>query len=83
MAWDTALAREIRAGRRQTGPPGWYEAVCAQVAPPVFTIADGSFRFETGKGLTMTAMAQAVEWQTGRKAAAILAGGSLLVIDAI
>ena len=33
MAWDTALAREIRAGRRQTGPPGWYEAVCAQVSP--------------------------------------------------
>lgn len=83
MAWDTALAREIRAGRRQTGPPGWYEAVCVQVSPPVFTIADGRFRFDADMGLTMTATARAVQWQTGRKAAAILAGGSLLVIDAI
>ena len=49
----------------------------------IFSIADGNIRAEQGVNLTLTATAAALDWEKGERAAAILSGGSLLVIDRI
>ena len=64
-------------------PEPLHEAVCAAVSPPTFSVMDGNALFTAENGLTMTATAAAREWHSGDKAAAVLSGGSLLVIDKI
>ena len=44
---------------------------------------EGNALFTAENGLTMTATAAAREWHSGDKAAAVLSGGLLLVIDKI
>lgn len=81
--YDTDMARRLKALGRQTARPAWYLAECTETSPLTFSIADGNFRFKSGEGLTMTATASGRTWQIGSTAAAILSGGSLLVIDQI
>lgn len=81
--YDTDMARRIKALGRQTARPAWYLAECVDEQPLTFSIADGNFRFKSGEGLTMTATASGRTWGKGDTAAAILSGGSLLVIDRI
>lgn len=90
MAFDYKLAEAIlkRGGTRAKKSPyqaAWYEAVCEQTSPkPLkFSILDGEVIAEQGVNLTFTATAAARDWQTGERAAAILSGGGLLIIDRI
>ena len=90
MAYETKLAEVIlkQGGRRAKKSPyaaAWYEAVCEQERPQplIFSVVDGNVRAEEGVNLTLTATAAARDWQKGERAAAILSGGSLLVIDRI
>lgn len=81
--YDTDMARRLKALGRRTARPAWYLAECTETSPLTFSIADGNFRFKSGEGLTMTATASGRTWEKGDTAAAILSGGSLLVIDRI
>lgn len=90
MAYETKLAEAIlkQGGRRAKKSPyaaAWYDAVCEQERPKplVFSAVDGNIRAEEGINLTMTATAAARDWQKGERAAAILSGGGLLIIDKI
>ena len=83
MAYDYEMAQRLRRLGRYQPPPAWHEAVCAAVSPPAFSVMDGNALFTEENGLTMTATAAAREWHSGDKAAAVLSGGSLLVIDKI
>lgn len=90
MAFDYKLAEAIlkRGGTRAKKSPyqaAWYEAVCEQERPKplVFSVIDGNVRAEEGINLTLTATAAAWDWQTGERAAAILSGGGLLILDKI
>lgn len=90
MAFDYKLAEEIlkRGGTKAPKSPyaaAWYEAVCEQTSPkPLkFSILDSEVIAEQGVNLTLTATAAARAWQTGERAAAILSGGGLLIIDRI
>lgn len=90
MAYDYKIAKAIveKGGRRAKKSPyaaAWYEAVCEQERPKslVFSAVDGNIRAEEGVNLTMTATAAARDWQKGERAAAILSGGGLLIIDRI
>ena len=83
MAWDTALARVIRAEVNRKPQP-WYRAEVVQVTPKlIFAIADKEFKFDSSTGLIMTATARAKEWKVGMQAAAILQGSELLVLDSL
>lgn len=83
--YDTDMARRLKSLGKQPVRPAWYEAVCEQERPQplIFSIADGNIRAEQGVNLTLTATAAALDWEKGERAAAILSGGSLLVIDRI
>ncbi len=88
MAYDVKLARAIatRGGTKAPKSPyaaAWYEAVCEQVSPkPLkFSAVDGNVLAEQGVNLTLTATAAARSWQKGERAAAILSGGGLLILD--
>ena len=81
--YDTDMARRLKSLGKQPTRPAWYLAECVDEQPLTFSIADGNFRFKSGEGLTMTATASGRTWETGDTAAAILSGGSLLVIDRI
>ena len=87
MAWDTALARDIRETSRaevNRKPQPWYRAEVVQVTPKlIFAIADKEFKFDSSTGLIMTATARAKEWKVGMQAAAILQGSELLVLDSL
>ena len=90
MAYDVKLAEAImkHGGRRAKKSPyaaAWYEAVCEQERPKalIFSVVNGNVRAEEGVNLTMTATAAARDWQTGERAAAILSGGGLLILDKI
>ena len=90
MAYETKLAEVIlkQGGRRAKKSPyaaAWYEAVCEQERPKplIFSAVDGNVRAEEGVNLTMTATAAARDWQKGERAAAILSGGGLLILDKI
>ncbi|HIY54543.1 MAG TPA: hypothetical protein H9832_11400 [Candidatus Agathobaculum merdavium] len=88
MAYDVKLARAIatRGGTKAPKSPyaaAWYEAVCEQERPKplIFSVIDGNVRAEEGVNLTLTATAAARDWQKGERAAAILSGGVLLILD--
>lgn len=81
--YDTDMARRLKSLGKQPVRPAWYLAECVDEQPLTFSIADGTFRFKSGEGLTMTATASGRTWEKGDTAAAILSGGSLLVIDRI
>ena len=81
--YDTDMARRLKSLGKQPVRPAWYLAECVDERPLTFSIADGNFRFKSGEGLTMTATASGRTWEKGDTAAAILSGGSLLVIDRI
>lgn len=90
MSYDVKLAEAIlkQGGRRAKKSPyaaAWYEAVCEQERPQslVFSAVDGNIRAEEGVNLTLTATAAARDWQKGERAAAILSGGGLLILDRI
>ena len=90
MAYETKLAEAIlkQGGRRAQKSPyaaAWYEAVCEQECPKplIFSVIDGNVRAEEGVNLTLTATAAARDWQKGERAAAILSGGGLLILDRI
>ena len=90
MAYETKLAEVIlkQGGRRAKKSPyaaAGYEAVCEQERPQplIFSVVDGNVRAEEGVNLTLTATAAARDWQKGERAAAILSGGGLLIIDRI
>lgn len=90
MAYDYKIAKAIveQGGRRAKKSPyaaAWYEAVCEQERPQplIFSTVDGNVRAEEGVNLTLTATAAARDWERGERAAAILSGGGLLVIDRI
>lgn len=90
MAYETKLAEVIlkQGGRRAKKSPyaaAWYEAVCEQERPQplIFSVVDGNVRAEEGVNLTLTATAAARDWQKGERAAAILSGGGLLILDKI
>ena len=90
MAYDYKIAKAIveQGGRRAKKSPyaaAWYEAVCEQERPQllIFSAVDGNIRAEEGVNLTMTATAAARDWQKGERAAAILSGGGLLILDKI
>ena len=59
--------------------------MCEQTSPkPLkFSVLDGEVIAEEGVNLTLTATAAARDWQKGERAAAILSGGGLLIIDRI
>ena len=90
MAYETKLAEVIlkQGGRRAKKSPyaaAWYEAVCEQKRPKplIFSVVNGNVRAEEGVNLTLTATAAARDWQKGERAAAILSGGGLLILDKI
>ena len=90
MAYDVELAQTIatHGGRRAKKPPyaaAWYEAVCVQERPQplIFSAVDGNVRAKEGENLTLTATAAARDWDRGERAAAILSGGGLLILDRI
>ena len=90
MAYDVELAQTIvkHGGRRAKKPPyaaSWYEAVCEQERPQplVFSTVDGNIRAVSGENLTLTETAARRDWRTGERAAAILSGGGLLILDRI
>ena len=90
MSYDVKLAEAIlkQGGRRAKKSPyaaAWYEAVCEQERPQplIFSVVDGNVRAEEGVNLTLTATAAARDWQKGERAAAILSGGGLLILDKI
>ena len=90
MAYETKLAEAIlkQGGRRAKKSPyaaAWYEAVCEQERPQplVFSAVDGNVRAEEGVTPTLPAPAAARDWERGERAAAILSGGGLLIIDRI
>ncbi|HIX89926.1 MAG TPA: hypothetical protein H9845_03395 [Candidatus Agathobaculum pullicola] len=90
MAYETKLAEVIlkQGGRRAKKSPyaaAWYEAVCEQERPKplIFSVIDGNVRAEEGVNLTLTATAAARDWQKSERAAAILSGGGLLILDRI
>lgn len=90
MAYDYKIAKAIveQGGRRAKKSPyaaAWYEVVCEQERPQplIFSTVDGNVRAEEGVNLTLTATAAARDWERGERAAAILSGGGLLVIDRI
>ena len=79
--YDTDMARRLKELGRPRQRPAWHRAQCVSISPLTFSIVDGEFKFEAGKGLTLTRTAASVDWRTGDTAAAILSGGGLLVID--
>lgn len=81
--YDTDMARRLKSLSKQPVRPAWYLAECVDEQPLTFSIADGNIRAEQGANLTLTATAAALDWKKGERAAAILSGGSLLVIDRI
>lgn len=81
--YDVEMAKRLKKLGKQPARPAWYLAECVDEQPLTFSIADGNFRFKSGEGLTMTATASGRTWEKGDTAAAILSGGSLLVIDRI
>lgn len=81
--YDTDMARRLKSLGKQPVRPAWYLAECVDEQPLTFSIADGNIRAEQGVNLTLTATAAALDWEKGERAAAILSGGSLLVIDRI
>lgn len=90
MAYDYKIAKAIveQGGRRAKKSPyaaAWYEAVCEQEHPKplIFSVVNGNVRAEEGVNLTLTATAAARDWQKGERAAAILSGGGLLILDKI
>ena len=90
MAYDYKIAKAIveQGGRRSKKSPyaaAWYEVVCEQERPQplIFSAVDGNVRAEEGVNLTLTATAAARDWERGERAAAILSGGGLLIIDRI
>lgn len=90
MAYEMKLAEAIlkQGGRRAKKSPyaaAWYEAVCEQEHPKplIFSVVNGNVRAEEGVNLTLTAMAAARDWQKGERAAAILSGGGLLILDKV
>lgn len=90
MAYDVKLAEAIlkQGGRRAKKSPyaaAWYEAVCEQERPKplIFSVVNGNVRAEEGVNLTLTETAAARDWQKGERAAAILSGGGLLILDRI
>ncbi|HJA49077.1 MAG TPA: hypothetical protein H9790_07100 [Candidatus Agathobaculum intestinipullorum] len=90
MAYDYKIAKAIveHGGRRAKKSPyaaAWYEAVCEQERPQplIFSAVDGNVRAEEGVNLTLTATAAARNWERGERAAAILSGGGLLILDKI
>lgn len=90
MSYDVKLAEAIlkQGGRRAKKSPyaaAWYEAVCEQERPQplVFSAVDGNVRAEEGVNLTLTETAAARDWERGERAAAILSGGGLLILDKI
>lgn len=88
MAYDVEFAQTIvtQGGRRAKKPPyaaSWYEAVCEATSPMTFTAVDGNVRAVKGENLTLTETAARRDWRTGERAAAILSGGGLLIIDRI
>ena len=90
MAYDYKIAKAIveQGGRRAKKSPyaaAWYEVVCEQERPQplIFSAVDGNVRAEEGVNLTLTATAAARDWERGERAAAILSGGGLLILDKI
>ena len=90
MAYETKLAEAImkHGGRRAKKSPyaaAWYEAVCEQERPKplIFSVIDGNILAEEDVNLTLTATAAARDWKKGERAATILSGGGLLIIDRI
>ena len=90
MAYDYKIAKAIveHGGRRAKKSPyaaAWYEVVCEQERPQplIFSAVDGNVRAEEGVNLTLTATAAARDWERGDRAAAILSGGGLLILDKI
>ncbi len=88
MAYDVKLARAIatRGGTKAPKSPyaaAWYEAVCEQTSPkPLkFSVLDGEVIAEQDVNLMLTATAAGRNWQKGERAAAILSGGGLLILD--
>lgn len=81
--YEYALARRLKALGSARSAPAWYLAACVSTDPLTFTALDGNARFVRGEGLTLTATAAAREWRTGDKAAALLSGTGLLVIDRV
>lgn len=90
MAYDYEIAKAIveqggRRAKKSLYAAAWYEAVCEQERPKplIFSVIDGNVRAEEGVNLTLTATAAARDWQKGERAAAILSGGGLLILDRI
>ena len=81
--YDTDMAQRLKQLGKPRQRPAWYRAECVSTSPLTFSVVDGEFKFESGKGLTLTRTAPSVSWQTGYAAAALLSGGGLLVIDRI
>lgn len=88
MAYDYKIAKAIveRGGTRAKKSPyqaAWYEAVCETTSPLTFSAVDGNIVAKQGDNLTLTELAAQRDWRTGERAAAILSGGGLLIIDRI
>lgn len=88
MAYDYKIAKAIveRGGTRTKKSPyaaSWYEAVCEMTSPLTFSAVDGHVVAKQGDNLTLTELAAQRDWRTGERAAAILSGGGLLILDRI
>lgn len=82
-SYDVALARRLKRLSRAGKDPGWRELRCEATNPLTFASGDGSLLFTADTGMVLTAAAASRTWQTGDRAAVLLAGSGALVLDKI
>lgn len=83
MAWDYEMAQRLRGlGRRAPYEKAWYRAECSALSPLTFSIMDGEIQI-SGDALVLTRSLSGRRWEIGDTVAAILSGGSLLILDEI
>lgn len=84
MAWDYEMARAIKQSRGGKGGGAYYIATVTRESPLTFSALGGEI-MASGASLTLTKTAASysgvTRWRTGDKAAALIGGTGLLVID--
>ncbi len=83
MAWDYEMAARLRGlGKRSPYEKAWYRAECTALSPLTFSILDGEIQ-ASGDALVLTRSLSGRRWELGDTVAALLSGGSLLILDRI
>lgn len=86
MAWDMEIAQELKRLTKPKIQHAFYEAVVEKENPLTFSVHEGELMFPSGPLLltkTAASYAGVDRWRVGDKAAALLGGGTLLIIDKI